>query len=87
MHGDLLAAFTPDVLARVPQHILTRLRHLVATVSTATALEEENYRRQRQAVHSFGHRFPFTSRTLLIADSRRLLYNTLQDNVGLGFRV
>ncbi len=34
MHGDLLAAFTPDVLARVPQHILTRLRHLSATVST-----------------------------------------------------
>ena len=39
------------------QDILNRLRHLAATVSTA--LEEENYRRQRQSVHSFGDRLPF----------------------------
>ena len=72
------AAFTPDELARVPQHILNRLRQLAATVSTA--LEEENYRRQHQSVHSSDQVLPPASRALLIADSRRLLYNALQDN-------
>ena len=72
------AAFTPDELARVPQHILNRLRQLAATVSTA--LEEENYRRQHQSVHSSDHILPPASRALLIADSRRLLYNALQDD-------